>query len=329
MNITAAQIRKIATGSVNAANMNSALMALEKYGAKVGLDQPHRLAQYIAQLMHESGSFRWDKEIWGPTAAQKRYEGRRDLGNTKKGDGKKFMGRTAIQITGRGNARKFTAWARKIDPDAPDFEENPELMNTDPWEGLGPIWYWDDGNPDGKSLNRYADSGNIEMITRRINGGLNGYDDRLTFYDRAALVMLDYGPTEIEKFQKAAKARGEYDAPIDGVSGPRTRAALHRALVRHTDKADQSKDVAASPVVEEKKVVPPKVEKEVKQKTNFMTQLFGGGGAIAVVGTWLGDADWQTIGIVAGVGVAAALAVLLGGQWMVRRIKAIRAEVES
>ena len=69
-------------------------------------------------------------------------------------------------------------------------------MNTDPWEGLGPIWYWDSGNPTGESLNVYADEANHEMVTRRINGGLNGYADRLARYTRAALVLLGFGLLE-------------------------------------------------------------------------------------------------------------------------------------
>lgn len=65
-------------------------------------------------------------------------------------------------------------------------------MNTDPWEGASAIWYWNVGNPTGKSLNAYADQNNAEMITKKVNRGLNGYADRLEYYHRAALVMLDY-----------------------------------------------------------------------------------------------------------------------------------------
>ncbi len=77
-----------------------------------------------------------------------------------------------------------------IDAKAPDFVAHPELMNTDPWEGLGPIWYWAKGNPTGQSLNRYADQGDVENITRKINGGLNGFADRPDYLVRVSLVML-------------------------------------------------------------------------------------------------------------------------------------------
>ena len=64
---------------------------------------PKRVAAFIAQIGHESGQLKYVKEIWGPTAAQARYEGRKDLGNTVAGDGSKYRGRGLIQITGRAN----------------------------------------------------------------------------------------------------------------------------------------------------------------------------------------------------------------------------------
>lgn len=71
-----------------------------------GIDTPQRQAAFLAQIAHESGSFRYVREIWGPTAAQQRYEGRADLGNTEPGDGKRYLGRGLIQLTGRANARQ-------------------------------------------------------------------------------------------------------------------------------------------------------------------------------------------------------------------------------
>jgi Predicted chitinase len=62
-----------------------------------------RVAAFIAQIGHESGQLRYVREIWGPTPAQIRYEGRTDLGNTLTGDGFKYRGRGLIQITGRTN----------------------------------------------------------------------------------------------------------------------------------------------------------------------------------------------------------------------------------
>lgn len=232
-------IRRIAKGKVNAENAQSFLLAYSRYGSIMGLDQLHRLAQFLPQLLHESADFRYDREIWGPTPAQTRYDTRIDLGNTAAadGDGKLYMGRTGIQITGKANYQAFRDWCRaKINPQAPDFVARPDLVNSDPWEGLGPFWYWDVGNPERKSLNRYADAGNAEMITRRINGGLNGYDDRLDYLTRTSLVLLGYQPTAVKMFQ------GDYGLTPDGITGPATRAALHAALVKA-----QSKPTVAAP----------------------------------------------------------------------------------
>lgn len=221
MPVTSAQIRKIARGKVNEANMNSCLTSLNDYGPKAGLDKLWRVAQFIPQVMHESGEFRYDREIWGPTPAQKRYEGRRDLGNVVPGDGKRFMGRGPIQTTGRANTTAFRDWCRATFPKVtvPDFVTNPDLINTDPWEGLTAIWYWSRNN-----INRWADQGNAEMITRAINGGLNGYGDRLELLTRTSLVLLGYGPTAVKQFQT------DRGLKADGAVGDKTRSEMHRAL---------------------------------------------------------------------------------------------------
>lgn len=327
MKITVDQLTAISRGRPVAANMASIVLALDAHGARFGLDQPHRLAHYIPQMAHESAGFRYDREIASGAA----YEGRKDLGNTKRGDGRRYKGRGPMQITGRANYRRFTAWAKKFAGDAPDFEADPEAVNTDPWEGLGPIWYWDDGNPDpkGRSLNHYADRNDIEMITRRINGGLNGYADRLDYYDRTALVLLGYPVNGVRPFQEAAKRRGDYHGVIDGLSGPQTRAAMHLALVVLTDAKARPAGVQAAPVTEEKPVVPPQIEKEVKQGTNWISSGLLSGGVATGAFAWLQDASWQEVAIVGGGGLVAAIAVLLGGTWMVRRIKAIKQELHA
>lgn len=265
-------ITKAAVGRPNAANVASMATALDEYGARFGLDQPHRLAHFLAQVMHESGDFRYDKEIWGPTKAQKGYEGRKDLGNTQKGDGKKFAGHGPIQVTGRANHKAFYDWCVKnIGGDVPDFTKQPERINTDPWEGLSAIWYWN-----SRDLNRYADQNDIEMITRRINGGLNGFNDRLHRYDRVALVILGYGVNQMKDFQATV------GLTIDGIGGPRTRAAMHKRLMGMTGSSSISALASISPVVETKHVMPDSVEKKVKKRTGLFglisTSGFGLGG---------------------------------------------------
>lgn len=205
------------------ANMTSIIAGLEARGRKNGLNHPARLAHYISQLAHESGEFRYDREIWGPTDAQKRYDTRTDLGNTAAadGDGYLFRGRTAIQVTGGANYRRFLEWCRIQFSNVPDFERYPDLLNTDPWEGLGPIWYWETNN-----LNALADTGSVRLVTRRINGGYNGLADRTLRYIRVALALNGFGPTDVRGFQS------KHGLTVDGVAGPITQARLHVELMK-------------------------------------------------------------------------------------------------
>jgi len=218
------------------AERRAALLARVKaYGGP--LNEPAVLAQFMAQVMHESGGLRYVREIWRPTAAQRRYEGRADLGNTKPGDGKRYMGRDVIQVTGRANYRALTAWVRKTFGAQVDFEAKPELLESPEWLGIGAIWYF----LTRKDLIRYCREGNIEMVTRRVNGGLNGYADRLRWYDDGALKLLGF--TTVAAFQKSA------GLVVDGISGPKTRAAMHQALSGIKPDARQpTKEAATAPV---------------------------------------------------------------------------------
>lgn len=147
------------------------------------ITSPQRLAAFLAQIGHESGYLRFVREIWGPTAAQSRYEGRVDLGNTQTGDGKRYLGRGLIQTTGRANYRGTRDGLRALaQPDAtllavPDFEAEPQLLEELQWAALSASWYWHSRN-----LNALADRGDFKGVTMRVNGGLNGYADRLALY---------------------------------------------------------------------------------------------------------------------------------------------------
>lgn len=303
-------------------NIQSVIEGLKTKGASAGLLEPHRLAHYLAQLAHESGGFRYDKEVWGPTPAQLRYDTRTDLGNTpaKDGDGEKYKGRGPIQITGRTNVEAFRDWCRGQGLSPPDFVAYPDLINTDPWEGLGPIWYWST-----RGLNRYADENNIEQITKRINGGLNGYTDRVRYYVRAALVLLGYGPEDIRVFQLDAQKKRLLppDKPgqpqIDGDAGPKTRSALHKALAALGGKMTE---VAASPVVEEKPVA---MTPKNAEKTG-MTRVTG---AIAAGSPILGlFAGFNQTGvlIMVGIGIAAVVVLLWRGELIAARARKVLKE---
>jgi putative chitinase len=319
MKVTVAQLTKIAGGTPNKANVTSVVLALDRYGAGVGLDLPHRLAHYLAQLGHESGNYKYDEEIASGAA----YEGRKDLGNTQPGDGKRFKGRAGIQMTGRANYREFTKWVRKnIDANAPDFEASPELVNTDPWEGLVPIWYWST-----RKLNKLADENDLETITLRINGGKNGLSDRIAKYVRAALVLAGYGPTDVLAFQTWAQQQGllpQGKDQLDGDPGPKTRSALHMALAKErpaiaSPAATPMPEVKAAPVVEETTVA---VAPKAAEKT-LWSRLNGG---VAFLGTpflmfW--EADLYTK-LAVGVVVLAAIGFLLfKGEMIAARVKSV------
>jgi len=260
---------------MNIAERKAALLArVRDYGGP--LNELPVLAQFLAQVMHESGGLRYVREIWGPTKAQKGYEGRADLGNTKPGDGKRFMGRDVLQITGRANYRALTAWVRKTFGKGPDFEANPELLESPEWLGIGAIWYF----LTRKGLLDYARAGNIEMVTRRVNGGLNGYQDRLRWYDDCALKLLGFGT--VRDFQKSA------GLVVDGISGPKTRAALHEALshVRETPKTEHEPPVMskAAPVSDIAAEAPKRAAQSAKPSAPPSPAKSGGGAVAALLG---------------------------------------------
>jgi putative chitinase len=136
---------------------------------------PVRAAAFIAQVAHESGSLRYKEEIASGSA----YEGRSDLGNTQPGDGRRYKGRGLIQLTGRANYRE-AGQAMGL-----PLESNPDVVVKDPYTNAAVAgWYWQSRN-----INTAADVGNFERVTRLINGGLNGYDDRLQFWNAARRVL--------------------------------------------------------------------------------------------------------------------------------------------
>lgn len=144
-----------------------------------------RRAAFLAQVGHESGGLKWINEIWGPTPAQARYEGREDLGNTEDGDGFKYRGRGWIQVTGRANYRRaYERLKLRFGDDVPDFEADPDKVATSRWAAMTAAGFWFNAG-----CNAFADQGRFERITRAINGGLNGQADRLARWDEAKEIL--------------------------------------------------------------------------------------------------------------------------------------------
>lgn len=134
------------------------------------LNTPERQRMFLAQIGHESGQLRYTEELASGAA----YEGRKDLGNTQSGDGVKYKGRGLIQITGRSN---YALCSLALDL---PLLETPEILKQLPYCALSAGWFWNTNN-----LNSYCDKGDFYGLTKRINGGLNGIEDRVLLYKRA------------------------------------------------------------------------------------------------------------------------------------------------
>lgn len=160
--------------------------------ALYAIDTPRRQAMFLPNLGHESGRLRYTSELWGPTPAQARYEGRKDLGNVRVGDGFKFRGHGLIQTTGRHNHRLVTQRLRARFSDVPDFEADPDALTDTKWAALSACDYWD-----MKNLNAVADTGNFDAVCDLINrgrvtqeeGDSNGWEDRLALYHAACAAL--------------------------------------------------------------------------------------------------------------------------------------------
>jgi putative chitinase len=145
---------------------------------RFNINTPLRIAAFLAQIGHESGQLVYVREIWGPTAGQKGYEGRADLGNTEPGDGRKYLGRGFIQITGRANYQKLS------DDLNTDFIGSPQLLEQPEYAAMSAGWFWNQ-----KGLNTLADREQFITITRRINGGTNGLAARQALYAKAKQIL--------------------------------------------------------------------------------------------------------------------------------------------
>lgn len=171
-----------------------AFAAIMAYGRKATLDQyfpllqtllpqyeintPLRTVHFLAQIGHESLSLKFTEEL----ASGEDYEGRKDLGNTEPGDGRRFKGRGFIQLTGRANYKAYSedAGVKLLD------KGNEVLVAKTPAHALGvSLWFWQRNN-----LNRHADKDDLRAVTKRINGGYNGLADRERYLQRAKFFLM-------------------------------------------------------------------------------------------------------------------------------------------
>lgn len=145
-----------------------------KYAEIYQVNTTLRMAHFLAQIAHESGELLYKRELGSGV----KYEGRKDLGNTRKGDGPRYKGRGFIQITGRHN---YTLISQDL---GEDFVNNPELLEQDEWAVASAFWFWKRNN-----LNTFADKDYVQTITKRINGGINHLQERKDYLAKAKKVF--------------------------------------------------------------------------------------------------------------------------------------------
>ncbi|QXH53213.1 glycoside hydrolase family 19 protein [Pseudomonas fakonensis] len=161
--------------------------ALNAAMGKYAIITPLRMAAFLAQIGHESGQLRYVRELGSDAYLSKYDTGRlaQRLGNTPEadGDGQKYRGRGLIQVTGHDN---YQACSEALFGDS-RLLATPELLEHPVYAAMSAGWFWHRAG-----LNTLADKGAsaFELITRRINGGLNGLEDRLAIYKRAEQVLI-------------------------------------------------------------------------------------------------------------------------------------------
>ena len=201
-----------------------------------------RIAHFMGQVTHECAGFRTTEEFASGVA----YNGRADLGNTQPGDGPRYKGRGLLQLTGRANYRRLG--------DLLDLSlEDQPLLAGEPLTSLKiACEYWKERN-----INPDCDRDDLIAVTKQVNGGTNGLDDRRTYYGRAkealsrrmGLIVASaqgtgqpvvqrgsFGATVITLQQKL-KAKG-YEVTVDGDFGPATDFAVRQFQVREKLTAD-------------------------------------------------------------------------------------------
>jgi len=172
------------------------------------INTPERVAAFVAQCAHESGGFKFLKENlnyraesltktfkkYFPTLeeakqyeknpqkiANKVYANRMGNGDEASGDGFRYLGRGLIQLTGKNN---YTLFAASIDT---PLEEIPEYLQTFEGAVQSACWFWEQNN-----LNQWADKKDIMTLTKRINGGTIGLEDRIKHYNHALHLMVGH-----------------------------------------------------------------------------------------------------------------------------------------
>lgn len=201
-NFTADQLRRMIGDNPRLTNWHEAIC---KICPQYEINTPKRLAAFIAQCAHESGNFKFLREnlnyraeslmkTWPrrfPTLeVAKKYEknpekianmvyaNRMGNGDEASGDGWRYIGRGLIQLTGKENYQRFADRIKM------DIGQVPEYLGTFRGAVESACFFWDTN-----SLNRYADVGDIKAMTKRINGGYIGLEERMAHYNKMLKIL--------------------------------------------------------------------------------------------------------------------------------------------
>ncbi len=154
-----------------------------------------RIRHFLSQTAHESGGLKWLKEL----ASGNAYEGRKDLGNTQPGDGRRYKGAGVIQLTGRANYQKLANFTG----DLKVMQGVDYVSQIYPFTSAGVWWQ-------ANKMNELIDEGaTVKQVTRRVNGGYNGLADRQNYYNKALLAI-----TSVPSVQ-TIKSLNPSQSPVD------------------------------------------------------------------------------------------------------------------
>ncbi len=168
MNVNRQQLLYIAPHA--GAKVSNVLPHLNECAKRYEINTPLRMAHFLAQVCHESGEFRYVKEM----ASGMAYEGRKDLGNVYAGDGPLYKGRGYMQLMGRNNYTRYEKESGNA------VVKNPKLLETPKLAMDSACWFWE-----ANGLNELSDKDNLTLVTKRVNGGLNGLKEREKYLVRA------------------------------------------------------------------------------------------------------------------------------------------------
>ena len=175
-----------------------------------------RIAHFLGQTCHELAGFRTTQEF----ASGKGYEGRADLGNTQKGDGPRYKGRGLLQLTGRAN---YADYGKVL---GVDLVNNPTLAAQPALSLKIACEYWKRRN-----INADCDRDDIQAVTRKVNGGLNGLSDRIALTQKAKVAVARLQAIALSAATSGASApdgAAPPDAAAAGVAPAQPRPVLGR-----------------------------------------------------------------------------------------------------